>query len=925
MTRSTNRYYVINRLWLLLMIITHTSFAQEDLLITEKFDNISFSDVVTIIESKSEYHFYFDEKSMDSVRITQEFNQEKLASVLYKIFKDSDYHYAINNQQVFITKGREIRTELPINYFNATILANENYYDVALIDFLEDDNNQGLTKKLEIHEIGIPSKKIKDGKAKISGKISNLLNGEYVIGAVVYQEESGIGAATDALGNYTINIPTGRTQLKVSSIGMEEITLEILLYSDGVLDIEMKEQVTALKEVVIVAERGANLTQTQMGLEKINMKAMKQVPTVLGEVDVMRVVLTLPGVQSTGENTTGLNVRGGSTGQNLILFNDATIYNPSHLFGFFSVFNPEVVKDVQLYKSGIPAHYGGRLSSVLEVESKEGNRKKFSVSGGISPITGRLLVEGPIIKDKLSFLVSGRSTYSDWILSMIPNEDVQNSSGSFYDLHASITYDKNENNRLSLSSYYSDDKFRFGNDTVYQYNNFNTTVKWKTIFNKKFYGEFEGGVSQYKYNISSDGIPAYAFNSDYKINQFNIQADLNYIHKKHSFSFGGSSIYYQLSPVSLSPLGNESIIVNDLIPEEQGLESAIYFGDQIEIGDKLSIYGALRFSFYQFLGPGTVHEYDPQLPKEDDTIIKTTIYDSNEIIKSYKGPELRLSARYKIHENSSLKLSFHRMRQYIHMLSNTISISPTDTWKLSDSHIKPEIGDQISLGIYQNLNSNAIETSVEAYYKTMKNFLDYKDGAQLFLNRNIERDIIGTDGIAYGIEVMVKKVTGKFNGWVSYTYSRSLLKTKATEGVESINQGEYYPSSYDKPHDVTVVSNYKVSRRFSVSFNLTYSTGRPITLPLGKYSLKQSERLYYSERNEFRIPNYFRLDFSMNLEGNHRIKKLAHSSWSLSVYNLTGRDNAYSVFYRAENGQINGYLLSIFGSAIPTITYNFKF
>jgi hypothetical protein len=381
--------------------MAHTSFAQDDFLITEKFDSTSFLDFIISIETKSGYHFYYDEKSIDSLRITQDFNGERLSAILEKIFEGSDYYYAIRNQSIFITKGREIRTELPPNYFDKITLNNENYYDAALIDFLEDENIQGRSERPQIHEIGIPSKNIKEGNAKISGKINDILNGEYVIGAVVYHEESGTGVASDALGNYSITIPTGRTQLKVSSVGMEEITLEIILYSDGVLNIEMKEQVRALKEVVIVAERGANLSQTQMGFEKINMRAMKQLPTALGEVDIMRVILTLPGVQSTGENTTGLNVRGGSTGQNLILFNDATIYNPSHLFGFFSVFNPDIVKEVQLYKSGIPAHYGGRLSSVLVVTSKEGNKKIFSMAGGISPVTGRLLVESPIIKDSL--------------------------------------------------------------------------------------------------------------------------------------------------------------------------------------------------------------------------------------------------------------------------------------------------------------------------------------------------------------------------------------------------------------------------------------------------------------------------------------------------------------------------------------------
>ena len=727
------------------------------------------------------------------------------------------------------------------------------------------------------------------------------------------------------MGNYKITLPTGRVELKVSSIGKLPSNQELLLYSSGELNIELKEKVANLKEVLIEAEAGANITDAQMGLETVDIKAIKQLPSLMGEVDVLKAVQTLPGVQTSGESSTGLNVRGGSPGQNLILFNQAPIYNSAHLFGVFSVFNPEVVKEVELYKSGVPAKYGGRISSVLEVNSKDGNKKRFGGSGGIGLVSGRLALEGPIIKEKMSVLVSGRSTYSDWLLSRIPNDEIQNSSASFYDLHTRLVYEKDNKNSLSISTYLSNDQFSFSDDTTYQYQNFNTILNWKRIFNDHFFGEFTGGFSQYKYKIDYDQIPINAFESRYQINQSIGKAAFNYYHKKHTISFGLNTDFYQLSPISQVPLGEVSLVEENIIDNEQALETAIYLGDQINLSPRLSLYGAIRYSFFHYLGPGKVNQYNSDFPKTVDNIIGTNDYENNELIKTYHGPEFRASAKYLLDNQTSVKLSFHRMRQYIHMLSNTISISPIDIWKLSDPHIAPEIGDQISLGFYRNFKSNIIETSIEVYYKTMDNFLDYKDGAQLFLNRNIETDIIGTQGTAYGVEIMIKKLKGKFNGWISYTYSRSLLQTEASQGIESINLGRKYPSSFDKPNDITLVSNYKLSRRFSFSFNLTYNTGRPTTLPLGKYDLNDVERLFFSERNQYRIPDYFRADVALNIEGNHKIKKLAHSSVSLSVYNLTGRDNAYSVFYRTEGQFVRGYQLSIFGDPIPTITYNFRF
>ncbi|MBR9997941.1 MAG: TonB-dependent receptor, partial [Cyclobacteriaceae bacterium] len=470
------------------------------------------------------------------------------------------------------------------------------------------------------------------------------------------------------------------------------------------------------------------------------------------------------------------------------------------------------------------------------------------------------------------------------------------------------------------------DQFRFNADTSYNYQNKNLTVQWKHVFSNNLYAVISGIYSGYNYNISSYQNETNAFTLDYSIDNYGLKLDFSwYPFPNHKIDFGLNSLAYRLNPGRFQPSGELSLITPELLENEQGIESAIYIGDKFDISNKLSIYAGLRYSFYSFLGPKSVNEYAPGEPIEDETKTGETSYDKNESIINYQGLEPRFSARYSLNDFNSIKISYNRMRQYIQMLSNTTSISPTDIWKLSDRFIKPQIGDQFTLGYYRNFRNNTIETSVEAYYKNINNLLDFKSGAELLMNEHIETDIVNGLGKSYGVEVLFKKKTGKLNGWVSYAYSRALIKVDSGYEEEIINNGEFYPANYDKPHAVNVLSNYRFSRRLSISGNIVYSTGRPITIPLAKYSYYGSERLHYSERNEFRIPDYFRLDISLNIEGNHKVKKLNHSSWTIGVYNLTGRNNPYSVYFVSSNGEINGYKLSIFAEPIPTVTYNFRF
>lgn len=901
-------------------------------LITVNLEQAHIDTLVQIAEEQTDYHFFYDKELFDSLRITSRVVQKPLPDFLRETFVHTDFKFAIDSKRnIFLTRGTPILVALPENLVvrdKAINVINKKNEPITVRDFLAPEASSKGAASLEnkLYQIGVQTESFKKSNISVAGTVKDSKTGEPVIGASVYIEFPRIGVSTDQFGYYSLNIPAGRHVLNIRSIGMRDAKRQIAAYGDGRLDIEVLSQVRSLKEVVISAEKVANIRNTQMGVEKLSMATIKQVPTVFGEPDILRVVLTLPGVKSVGESSTGFNVRGGAIDQNLILYNDATIYNPSHLFGFFSAFNSEAIKDIELYKSSIPSKYGGRISSVLDVTSREGNNKKFAGSAGIGLLTSRLNVEGPIIKDRTSFMIGARTTYSDWLLGWLPAKTgYRDSKASFSDIDLHLTHKINDKNSLFFTGYLSKDKFNLNSDTTYSYNNNNFSLKWKHNYNNKFNSVVTAGTDGYKYDVNSTGNPINAYRMGFDISQTNFKTDFTYyLNPKNSIDFGISSIYYKLHPGKFIPNSEESVVSEDVLASEQALESAIYLSDRIDVSPLLSLNVGLRYSLFNYLGPKDIYTYAEGIPKNEYNVLDSVSHTKGDFIKNYGGPEYRISARYILSDKMSLKAGFNSLRQYIHMLSNTTAITPTDIWKLSDPNIKPQAGQQLSLGLYRNIRSNTIETSVEAYYKWLKNYLDYKSGATVVLNHHIETDVVNSEGKAYGVELMVKKTAGKLNGWMSYTYSRTMLKMDDPTEGEIVNEGKFYPANYDKPHDFTFVGNFKVSHRFNASLNVTYSTGRPITLPIGKYYYGGAERLLYSDRNQHRIPDYFRSDFSLNIDGNHKVHQWTHSSWTLGVYNITGRHNAYSTYFVTESGSVNGYKLSIFGTAIPFINYNIR-
>jgi outer membrane receptor protein involved in Fe transport len=890
--------------------------------ITGTFSHITLDSLVTRIEATVPVHFYYDTTLFDSLTVDLEVNNATLDQVLQQLFRNSAFHYAIDDDgHVFLTKGWMIQTTPPDG------LARSGTDSITTrVTFGNEVTGRGkVSDENKLYDIGLRTNTLAPGNAVISGYIRNVRTGEPISGAVIAPEAPAVSTVTDQYGYFSLSLSRGHHLLTVQGLGMRDAHYRVMLYTDGKMDMDLREQVTTLRTVIVSSQETQNINRVQMGVEHLSIATIKQVPTVMGEADILRVVLTLPGVKSVGEASTGLNVRGSSSDQNLILYNDATIYNPAHFFGMFSAFNPDVIKDVQLYKSSIPAQYGGRAASVLDITSREGNKKDFTGAAGIGLITSRLTLEGPIDKDRTSFIFGARTTYANWLLGLLPDQ-YKNSRASFYDLDLHISHKIDNKNSLYLNGYLSNDRFNLNSDTFYTYGSRNVSVKWKHTYSNKVTGAYTVGYDRYQYNISSNFNPVNAYKLSFDINQYFAKADQTwYLDSRNTIDFGLSSLRYRLDPGNFEPYGPKSLVAPDNMQAEYAQESAAYVSDRITVTDKFSIVAGLRYSLYEYLGPYTQYLYPPGQPKTILDSLGTRTYGKNKIVDTYGGPEYRLSLRYAFTADFSVKAGYNSLRQYTHLLSNTTAEAPTDIWQLSNPYIKPQLGDQVSLGFYKNFKSNTIETSVEVYYKDLHNYLDYRSGATLILNPHIETDVLNTKGKAYGIEFMVKKTAGKLNGWISYTWSRTFLKTDDPTAGEQVNNGAWYPADFDIPNDVTAVGNFKVNHRFSLSSNVVYFTGRPITLPVSEYFYGGSERVLYSNRNEYRIPDYFRVDFDMNIDGNYKVHQKTHDSWTIGVYNLTGRKNPYNVYFISQNGQVNGYKLSIFGSAIPFVNFNIRF
>ncbi|MEO9964275.1 MAG: TonB-dependent receptor [Reichenbachiella sp.] len=772
--------------------------------------------------------------------------------------------------------------------------------------------------------IGDKSSKLNE-VVSVSGTITDGANDDPLIGARVYISSLNIGTITDFNGNYSLRVPVGKYTLEYSSISYEEKSVEVFIKSAGVLDVNLFSGSLQLDELVITAEgQDANVQQRVSGLENMNIETIKQLPTFMGEVDPVKSLTTMPGISTTGELSSGFNVRGGETGQNLILQDGAIIYNPTHLFGFYSAFNSDMVSDVNLYKGGGPANFGGRISSVLDIKLRHGDDENYKVSGGVGLVSSRLTAEGPILKNKASFLIGGRTSYTNWLLHSLNNIDLNSSAAAFYDMNAKLLYRISDKDYVTGSFYISHDDFNLSGDSQYDWGTTNFSLEWNHVYGEKTLSTLTLTSSDYEVQTSTSENEQEAFEFDNGIKNVSAKFEFLYkMHTKNSITAGVEFNKTESEPGDLKPLGEFSIIENVNIFNQHGNEFAVFLQDDWDLGARLALSGGIRYSMFRRVGADKVYTFEQGadvLRKPE--VLDSTFYDSGDLIQSFSGLEPRFSLRYLLTSNSSVKMSYYRTYQYMHLISNTVSATPQDYYIASGPNLEPQYADQYSVGYFKNIRENLYQFSGEFYYKNIYNTIDFIEGAEILGNEELEGSLIQGKGVAYGLELQVKKNDGRLNGWISYTYSRSLRRYQSQFDYQTVNGGDYYSSNNDKPHDLSLVLNYKLGARLVLSANFSYSTGRPITVPISKFSYdKTLAALRYSERNAYRIPDYHRLDLSLTLKQGLRKDRLLRGEWVFSVFNVYGRKNAYSVYF-IDSGQARK--LSILGSIFPSISYNFK-
>jgi len=851
----------------------------------------SLTQVFKELDSNLSYKFIYKEDWFKTLTVDQEYKGDKLVSFLNDELEKAKMSY--------------------INYYNLIVVLNQEKkstiqkYKSDESDLVIIGDNSGL----------------KGETATIQGKLLDGAFNEPLLGAQIYVKSLNIGSTSDLDGNYQVRLPIGRFVMEVSYVGYETKVFPVLITSSGSLNVELFASTFQLEEVFVSAQAvDNNVKGSVSGLERMNIETIKKLPTFLGEIDPVKSMVALPGVSTQGDVSSGFIVRGGEAGQNLILQDGAIIYNPSHMFGFFSAFNPELINDMLLYKGGGPANYGGRISSVMNLKFKNGDLEKVKFSGGFGIVSSRVLLEVPIIKKKSSLMVSGRTSYTEWLLNAFPRIDPKKNESKFYDTHVKYYHKVNDTDQFTTSFYLSDDKFRISSDTTNGWQTKNFTFQWDHLFNKANLLTFQFANSNYT-SGTWDDITARQF--EYKNAISNWQGSVNFLHnfsQTNKLLTGIDANYTKNNPGYLKPATSNIVTEPFESNKQYGLESAFFVQHDIDLTTRFSISSGIRFSLFNRLGPEQVYQF--QEPARFPVVSDSTVFAKNEIIKTYFGIEPRLSMRYLLTASSSVKFSYYRINQYYHLISNSVSVNPLDYWMASGPQLEPQKGNQFSIGYFKNSEDNMYEFSSELFYKTVQNSIDYIEGAEIEFNKYIESNLIQGLGTAYGAEFMLKKNTGTLNGWIAYTYSRSLRKFNSSKEILTVNNGNYYPSNNDKPHDLSVVLSYQLSGRIILSSNFSYSTGRPITIPVSKFSYdKKLSILTYSNRNEFRIPDYHRLDLSITFKDDLKKNKLIHGEWVISIFNVYSRKNVYSIFF---NDTGTAYKMSVLGSFFPSISYNFK-
>jgi len=768
-------------------------------------------------------------------------------------------------------------------------------------------------------------------KFTLSGTITDAGSNETLIGVNISIPELKTGVTTNEYGFYSLTLPKGTYKIQIIYLGYQTIEETVSLTQNIKNNFKLIGSESVLQEVVIIDKSNkAAIRKPEMSVNKLSISTIKKMPVVLGETDILKSILLLPGVTSAGEGQSGFNVRGGGADQNLILLDEATIFNSSHVFGFFSVFNPDAIKDLKLYKGGIPARFGGRASSVLDIYQKEGNNNSFHINGGVGLISSRLLAEGPIVKDKGSFLIGARTSYAHLFLKLADNKN----SASFYDLNAKLNYKLNDNNSLYISSYFGRDLFNISEQFKNTYGNSTFNLRWNHIFSERLFSNVSAIFSDYYYGLT---ITSVGFDWQSSIKNFNLKYDLKYyMNDKIKLNFGLNSIYYKFNPGTIAPIDEASSINFSQLDKKNAYEHSIYAEAEHQATEKLSFLYGLRYSIFYRLGASSINLYkDNQAVTFNDRLkiyekgvpIGTKTYGHSEVITSFSNLEPRFSSSYVLDEKSSLKASYNRMVQYLQLVSNTASPMPLDIWTPSDQYIKPQIADQVAVGYFRNFKDDMYSLEIESFYKKVKNRIDYIDGADLIANNAIEQVVLNGQLRTYGLELMLRKNTGRFNGWIAYTLSNSEQQTPGRTPTESgINNGNWYKSGYHKLHNLAVTANYSLNPKWSFGGNFILQSGQPVTFPDGQYEYQGIVVPSYGRRNKNNLPLYHHLDISATYIPKPNKRKGWQGEWVFSIYNVYNRKNAASISFRENqtSGANEAVKLSIFG-AVPSVSYNFKF
>ena len=892
-------------------ICISASYAQvlAEIKVTGSYQQASAASILQDIEAKSGLTFFYRSEELPQKRFTINASDQPAEAILNQLLDGSALGFLeYRNGQVVLMNKQVVDQVYTVNYYTA--LERSKTADRLPPRQREQNIRIGTVREMS------PS-----GKAILSGIITNEEDGEPVIGANLTFTGLEGGTITDENGAFTHELPVGSHEMIVQYVGFDDLIRKVSIYKDGEIKLQMASAAINLDEVTVTAQAAdASVENVQIGVTTLDMKNIKKVPAFLGEADVVKNLLLNPGISSIGEGATGFNVRGGDVDQNLILQDDGFFFNASHALGFFSTFNTDLISSVDLYKGNIPATYGGRLASAMSVEMRNGDFERFRLKGGLGPVTSRLSLEGPLVKEKVSFIAGIRSSYSDYILRQVKVLEVNRSSSFFYDANARLTIKPSDKSTIILAGYGSEDEFVYNKEFGFDYNTLMAQLIYRQIFTDKLYNKFSVVASQYESaQTDLEGVDASS-----------VSTGVSYIRAKEHLTFqpnrdlkidgGFSSTLYQVDPGRQDPFGVESEIQSGEVEQEQGLESAVFANVEATLTPAFIISAGVRGVFYQFLGPGNNYEYsDPDNPSEN-SIIGTKEFGSGEVIQSYSNIEPRVSMRYRFSDVSSIKLGYSRTSQYISQIFNTDSPTPNSQWQLSTNYLLPQKSHNTSIGYFRNFENNLWETSLEAYYRDIDQLYDFKDFANLIVNDHLETELLSGIGRTYGAELSIKKKQGELNGWLSYTLSRTERQ------IEGINRNDWYPSNFDKTHDVSLVLNYQPNRRNTLTINFSYFTGRPTTPPVGNYRTGNGLIVpIYSERNQFRIPDYHRLDVAYTLGKGYKKDKKIQTSWTISVYNVYARRNAFSVFFtQAAFRQAQANKLAVLGSVIPSVTFNFE-